>query len=71
MKRQIPIAWCPECRHAVLYSSDPKLKNRIKVRLVRDSDMGEMFLCSRCKCMLTREYTALVGGSLLMIAETI
>ena len=55
MKRQFPVAWCPTCRRAVFYSSDPKMKVRIKVRPARDDETNEMFLCSKCKTMLVKE----------------
>ena len=55
MKRQFPVAWCPTCGRAVFYSSDPKMKTRIKVRPASENETGEMFLCSKCKTMLVRE----------------
>ena len=55
MKRQFPVAWCPTCRRVVFYSSDPKMKTRIKVRPASENETGEMFLCSKCKTMLVKE----------------
>ena len=55
MKRQFPVARCPTCGRAVFYSSDPKMKTRIKVRPASENETGEMFLCSKCKTMLVKE----------------
>ncbi|MBR4895636.1 MAG: hypothetical protein IKZ41_04340 [Clostridia bacterium] len=55
MKRQFPVAWCPTCERALFYSSDPKMKTRIKVRPASENETGEMFLCSKCKTMLVKE----------------
>ena len=55
MKRQFPVAWCPTCGRAVFFSSDPKMKTRIKVRPASENETGEMFLCSKCKTMLVKE----------------
>ena len=55
MKRQFPVAWCPTCGRTLLYSSDPKMKAKIKVRLARDDETSEMFLCSKCKTLLVKE----------------
>lgn len=55
MKRQSPVAWCPTCGRAVFFSSDPKMKARIKIRPASENETGEMFLCSKCKTMLVKE----------------
>ena len=55
MKRHFPVAWCPTCGRAVSFSSDPKMKARIKVRPASENETGEMFLCSKCKTMLVKE----------------
>ena len=55
MRRQFPVAWCPTCGRAVFYSSDPKMKTKIKVCPARDDETSEMFLCSKCKTMLVKE----------------
>ena len=55
MRRQFPVAWCPTCGRTVFFSSDPKMKTRIKVRPASENETGEMFLCSKCKTMLVNE----------------
>ena len=55
MKRQFPIAWCPTCGRTVFYSSDPKMKTRIKVRPASENETKDMILCSKCKTMLVKE----------------
>jgi len=55
LKRQFPVAWCPTCERAVFYSSDPKMKTRIKVRPAHENETEDMFLCSKCKTMLVKE----------------
>jgi transcription initiation factor IIE alpha subunit len=57
LRRQFPVAWCPTCGRAVFFSSDPKMKTRIKVRPASENETGEMFLCSKCKTMLVKEET--------------
>ena len=55
MKRQFPIAWCPTCGRTAFYSSDPKMKARIKVRPASENETKDMILCSKCKTMLVKE----------------
>ena len=55
MKKQTPIAWCPVCDRAVLYSSDPKQRSQVTVRVAGDDDRDRMIRCAKCGSMLIQE----------------
>lgn len=50
--RKIPIAWCPVCKHTLIYSDDPRGKKDILIFPLYDGYHGKSLLCSKCKTML-------------------
>lgn len=50
--RRIPIAWCPICKHTVLYSDNPREKKDIHIFPIYEGYHGKSLLCSKCKTML-------------------
>ena len=52
MKNKIPIARCPNCGRAILYSDDPRDKLTVTVRAADESYHGKAMLCGKCKTML-------------------
>ena len=50
--RRIPIAWCPICKHTVVYSDNPRGKKDIYIFPIYEGYRGKSLLCSKCKTML-------------------
>ena len=51
-RRSYPIAHCPNCRRAILYSDDPRDKRDVTVRVAEEDHHGKTVLCAKCKKML-------------------
>lgn len=53
MKYRIPIGKCPCCKHSIVYSDNPKNKNKVIIRIADDNYSGNTILCAKCKTMLS------------------
>ena len=53
--RMTPIARCPQCDRAILFSSDPRRKTSVTVRVAQEGESGDMIMCSKCHVMLVKE----------------
>lgn len=51
-KRRYPIGWCPNCKHTVIYSNNPRDKSCVSIRLADENYSGKTILCSKCKSMV-------------------
>ena len=51
-KYYYPIAFCPLCRRAVMYSGDPRDKNAVEVKVAGEEYSGRTVFCAKCKTML-------------------
>ncbi len=47
-----PVARCPKCGRAIIYSDNPKDKAEIVLREVTADYHGRAVLCAKCKTML-------------------
>ena len=50
--RKTPIAFCPCCNRAIIYSDNPKDKTDMQVREAEPDYHGKTILCAKCKTMI-------------------
>lgn len=51
-KSQIPIAFCPSCSRAIMYSGNSKDKGKMNVQLAPLDYKGATYRCPKCNQML-------------------
>lgn len=52
MTRRIPIGKCPSCNHPIIYSSEPKSKWGLVLKIADDDFHGRTVICAKCKKMI-------------------
>ena len=50
--RRFPVAWCPICKHTIMYSDIASDKRNVFVFPFFEGFHGKTILCSKCKTML-------------------